>query len=263
MLSDLLTMRLPQIRYGKISWILFLLITALIVLSAVTRKKNSFASEMSVDISPLESGEKMLGERDVRQDLLRSFGNTLEGTELADLEVDRIERVLEADPFVEEAEVYVGQHNALNIKIRQREPILRVLDNSGGNYFLDENGAKIPKSAHHTPRVLVATGNIAPYTADFQEKKRNSLKDLFTLTKTLLDDPLWSIFIQQVHVNNANEFILVPLIGDQKIVLGSIKNLENKLERLKMFYQEAIPYTGWKAYNTISLKYNNQIVCRK
>ncbi|MBK9338709.1 MAG: hypothetical protein IPM98_20120 [Lewinellaceae bacterium] len=263
MLSDLLSMRLPRLRYGRISWVFFLLITALILLSAVTRKKNSFASATNVEIEPLENGEKMLGDRDVRQNLLLAFGNTLEGTELADLEIERIERVLESDPFVKDAEVYVGQSNALQVSIRQREPILRILDNTGGNYYLDKNGAKIPVSSLHTPRVLVATGNIAPYTADFQEKRRNTLKDLFVLTRILMDDPIWSGFIQQIHVNNANEFILVPLVGDQQIILGSTKNIEDKLRRLKVFYEEGMPYSGWRAYKTISLKYNGQVVCRK
>jgi len=256
-------MRFPRVHYGRISWMLFLLITALILLSAVTRKKNSFANATSVEIMPLKSGERMLSDRDVRQKLLMAFGNTLEGTELAALEVERIERVLESDPFVKDAEVFVGQSNTLHVRIHQREPVLRVLDNNGGNYYLDNTGAKIPVSPLYAARVLVATGNIAPHTDDFQEKKRNTLKDVFALTQFLNNDPVWSKFIQQIHVNNANEFILVPLIGDQKIILGSIKNMEEKLNRLKIFYQEGMPYVGWRTYKTISLKYNGQVVCRK
>lgn len=256
-------MRLPRLNYARISWMLFLLITALILLSAVTRKKNSFASTTEVEIVPLKSGEKMLSDRDVRQNLLMAFGNTLEGTELAGLEVERIERVLESDPFVEDAEVFVGQSNTLHVRLRQREPIVRILDNNGGNYYLDNSGAKIPVSPLYAARVLVATGNIAPHTADFQDKKRNTLKDVFALTKLLNSDPVWASFIQQIHVNNANEYILVPLVGDQKIVLGSLKNIEDKLNRLKVFYQEGMPYAGWRTYRTISLKYNGQVVGRK
>ncbi len=263
MLSDLLTTRLPRMRYDRIIWILFLLITALILLSAVSRKKNSFANTTEVNIIPLESGDKLLSERDVRQRLLLAFGNTLEGTELADLEVERIERVLEEDPFVEDAEAFVGQSNTLHVRIRQREPVLRVLDNSGGNYYLDNSGAKIPVSNLYTARVMVATGNIAPYTPDFQQKKRNSLKDLFYLNRVIAEDPVLSKFIQQIHINNAGDFMLVPLVGDQKIVLGSIRNLDDKLKRLKIFYKEGMPYAGWRAYNTINLKYNGQVVCRK
>lgn len=64
--------------------------------------------------------------------------------------------------------------------------------------------------------------------------------------------------------NNAGEFVLVPLIGDQKIILGSTRHLDDKLNRLKIFYQKAMPATGWREYETINLKYNGQIVfCKR
>jgi cell division protein FtsQ len=174
-----------------------------------------------------------------------------------------MERVLEEDPFVEDAETYVDQRNVLHIRIRQRAPVLRVLDNNGGNYYLDKNGAKMPPSKNFTARVLVGTGNIAPYTPEFRQKKRNTLKDLFTLTNAIQKDEFLSAFVQQIHVGNTGEFILVPLIGDQRIVLGSVRRLDDKIRRLKIFYREAMPYTGWRQYETINLKYNGQVVCRK
>jgi cell division protein FtsQ len=39
--------------------------------------------------------------------------------------------------------------------------------------------------------------------------------------------------------------------------------LEEKLEQLKTFYKEAMPYEGWKKYRTISVKFKGQIVCKK
>jgi cell division protein FtsQ len=89
------------------------------------------------------------------------------------------------------------------------------------------------------------------------------LKDLFNLTKTLLADEFLKAFIQQIHLNNAGDFILVPLIGDQKIVLGSARKLEDKLNRLKIFYQQGMPYEGWTKYETINLKYGGQVVCKR
>jgi cell division protein FtsQ len=93
---------------------------------------------------------------------LLSFGNTLEGTELGRLEVERMERVLEEDPFVLDAEAYIDQQNVLHVRITQREPLLRVLDNNGGNYYLDKNGVKMPPSKNFAARVLVATGMWRP-----------------------------------------------------------------------------------------------------
>ena len=254
---------IPKLRYDRITWVVFLLVVVLALFSAISRKKDSFAGGVEVEVVPLESGDKLISERDVKQALLLAFGNTLEGTELGRLEVDRMEHVLEDDPFVLDAEAYIDQRNVLHVKIKQREPLLRILDNNGGNYYLDRNGVKMPPSKNFAAHVLVATGNVAPYTPEFQKKKKNTLKDLFTLTQTLQADEFFASFIQQIHVSNTGEFTLVPLVGDQNIVLGTARKLDDKLHRLKIFYRQGIPYVGWREYESINLKYNGQVVCRK
>lgn len=254
---------IPKLRYDRITWVVFLLVVVLALFSAISRKKDSFAGGVEVEVVPLESGDKLISERDVKQALLLAFGNTLEGTELRRLEVDRMEHVLEDDPFVLDAETYIDQRNVLHVKIKQREPVLRVLDNNGGNYYLDKDGVKMPPSKNFAAHVLVATGNIAPYTPEFRNKKKNTLKDLFNLTQTLQADEFLASFIQQIHVSNTGEFTLVPLVGDQNIVLGATRKLEDKLYRLKIFYRQGMPYAGWREYESINLKYNGQVVCRK
>ncbi len=256
-------MQLPSVNYTRLAWLLFLFIILMIWIMARNRKANTFAEGLQVNVVELPSGDKMISERDVRQALLAAFGSDLENSELANLEVERMERVLEADPFVKNADVYIDQNNQMHIQIDQREPLVRVLDNNGNNYYLDAAGKKMPPSKNFAARVIVATGNIAPYTPEFREKRKSSLKDLFNLTQTLLADEFLASFIQQIHINNAGDFILVPLIGDQKIVLGSTKKLEDKLHRLKIFYQEGMPYEGWRKYETINLKYSGQVVCKR
>ena len=254
---------IPKLRYDRITWVVFLLVVALALFSAINRKKNSFAGGVEVAVEPLASGDKLISERDVKQALLLSFGNTLERTELGRLEVERMEKVLEEDPFVLDAEAYIDQRNVLHVKIKQREPVLRILDNNGGNYYLDKNGVKMPPSKNFAAHVLVATGNVAPYTPEFQNKKKNTLKDLFNLTQTLQADEFFASFIQQIHVSNTGEFTLVPLVGDQNIMLGTARKLDDKLKRLKIFYRQGMPYTGWRIYESINLKYNGQVVCRR
>ncbi len=253
----------PRLRYDRILWVVFLFALGLILLMAVARKKSDFARDTAVEVMPLAGGNKLISEGDVKQALLRSFGNTLEGTELRDLEVERMERELEKDPFVADAETYIDQQSNLHVRIEQRQPLLRILDKDGGNYYLDSDGAKMPPSKNFAARVLVATGNIPAYTIDFQKTRRNKLRDLFVLTKTLLEDPFFSGFIQQIHLNSNQEFMLVPLVGDQKIIIGSVRKLDEKLQRLKIFYKEGMPYAGWRKYSTIDARYAGQIVCKK
>ncbi len=256
-------MQLPRISYSRLAWLFFLFIIAMIWIIARNRKANTFAEGLQVNVQVLASGDKLISERDVRQALLTAFGSDIENSELANLELERMERVLEGDPFVKNADVYIDQNNQLHINIEQREPVVRVLDNNGNNYYLDAAGKKMPPSKNFAARVIVATGNVSPYTVEFREKRKNNLKDLFNIIETLLGDEFLSSFIQQVHINNAGEFILVPLIGDQKIILGSPRKLEDKLQRLKIFYQQGMPYEGWRKYETINLKYSGQVVCKR
>ena len=254
---------MPRIRYDRLVWLMFLVIIVMIWLIARNRKANTFAEGLQVKVVELPSGDKLISDRDVRQALVTAFGADLENSDLGSLEVERMERVLEGDPFVKNADVYIDQNNQLHINIEQREPLVRVLDNNGNNYYLDAAGKKMPPSKNFAARVMVATGNISPYTPEFREKRKSSLKDLYNITQTLLADEFLKSFIQQIHVNNAGEFILVPLIGNQKIILGSAKKLEDKLNRLKIFYKEGMPYEGWRKYETINLKYSGQVVCKK
>ncbi len=256
-------MQLPRIRFNRLAWLLFLFIVGMIWLMARRHKANTFAEGLQVNVKELPSGDKLISDRDVRQALLAAFGSDLENSELINLDVERMERVLEADPFVKNADVYIDQNNQLHINIEQREPLVRVLDNNGNNYYLDAAGKKMPPSKNFAAHVIVATGNLSPYTPEFREKRKSSLKDLFHITQTLLADEFLKSFIQQIHVNNAGDFILVPLIGDQKIVLGSARKLEDKLNRLKIFYQQGMPYEGWRKYETINLKYSGQVVCKR
>lgn len=254
---------LPNLRYDRIFWVIFLLAVAFILFTSVSRKQHSFAGDTEVEVVPLADGSRLISEGDVRQALLRAFGNTLEGTEMARLEVERMERVMEEDAFVKDAQVYVDQHNVLHVRIEQREPIVRILDHQGGNYYLDGAGNKMPPSRNFAARVLVATGNIPTYTQDFQHIRRSKLKELFRLTKVILEDAFLKNFIQQIHLNDRQEFVLVPLIGDQKILIGSTRRLEDKLNRLKIFYEEGMPYAGWRKYDVLDLRFNDQVVARR
>ncbi len=122
----------------------------------------------------------------------------------------------------------------------------------------------MPLSDHFSARVLVATGNIPPFSDDFMDpEKKHTLKDLFALRGDLLADEFMNALIEQVYVTNRGEYILIPKLGDQKIILGPYENVADKFKRLKVFYKEGMPYEGWQKYSEINLKYKGQVVCRK
>ena len=72
--------------------------------------------------------------------------------------------------------------------------------------------------------------------------------------------------IGQAYLDQYGDFVLIPLVGEQKIIFGfasSNQQVEDKFRRLKIFYEEGMPFEGWQKYSEINLKYDGQIVGRK
>lgn len=245
----------------RIGWTAMLLLTAVLVISAIEYKQTSTIKTVDIAIEPLGDSTLLIQQGDVMLSLDRSFGYRFDERPIKEVNVERIERILEEEPFIKEADVYINAANVIKIYITQRKPILRVIDKNGLNYYLDEEGYKMPLSKHFTTRTLVATGNIPPHVPDFLEREKHVLKDLFVLTKAILKDDFWSTMIEQVYVSNSGDFVFVPMMGEQRIIFGKLDRTEEKFKNLRAFYDRAIPVYGWKKYQRINLKFKGQVIC--
>lgn len=256
----------PQIRTSlkRIAWVGGAFLTIVLIAAAVERKKEMTVAATDVVVEPLENGALLIDSLDVIKLIERSFGMPLDEQAAGLIDEDRVERVLEEDPFVKNAEVVLTANSRIKIDVEQRQPILRVMDKIGAQYYLDGDGARVPLSKHFAARTLVATGNIPPHTPEFLKKKNHPMKDLFELTNFILADPFWKALFEQVYVNNRDEFVLVPKVGDQSVILGKWdSDVEDKFRRLKIFYEEGMSREGWQQYHSIDLRYRGQVVCER
>lgn len=171
------------------------------------------------------------------------------------------EQQLEKNPFVKQAEVYSDMKGNVFVSIVQKEPLLRIINNSGVSYYLDINGEKLPLSNNFTPRVTVATGYI--------ETNKNfntdsiKLKQLFDIATFIRKDKfLWAL-CEQIDVSEQGEIEIIPKTGKYRFIIGDAKDLEGKFKRMKVFYTEILSNDTVQYNNTVNLKYNNQIICTK
>ncbi len=252
-----------QGKYVRIGWVAFIAFTVIGLLVTIARKKASEISEIKVSIKNANDTEKIVSEKHIEEVISKAFGANLVGSPIEDLEISRVEQAVESDPYVGDAEVYLDAKNRLQVAIEQREPVLRLKDGTGSDYYLDQGGHKFSWSRNYSPRVLIATGNIPAYQEDFLQKEKSLLKDLFLLNEHIQQNKFWSRMIQQIHVNNYGEFILVPQIGTHKILFGNITEMEEKFSKLEIFYHEGITYTGWKEYDVLDIRFKQQVVGRR
>ncbi len=248
----------------RLLWIALFFAAAALMLSSIEKKRGRNANDVLIEIQQLPDGNTLVNREDILLTIERSFGHRLAGVPIGALDMNRVERVLEEDPFILNADAYIDAQSRIHIDLSQREPILRVIDKNGLNYYLDHFGKKMPLSPHFTARVLVATGDIPPFVPNFQKRKRHHvLKDLFALTNKILEDEFMRPLTEQIYLSNEKGYTLIPKLGHQKIILGDYESIDNKFERLKIFYQEGIPYEGWQKYSTINLTFDGQVVCKK
>jgi cell division protein FtsQ len=156
---------------------------------------------------------------------------------------------------------YVDMDGVVNVEIRQRQPILRIMNRFEQDFYVDQYGLKIPLSANFTAPVLVATGNIDEVFVNRVDTLHTAMaKALFTTADFIRKDSLWDAQIEQINVNANREIELIPRVGNQRILIGNADSLDKKFKNLLIFYQKAIPKVGWGAYKVINIKYANQVI---
>jgi len=247
----------------RVGWVALASIFLLMVISAIERKEGSTVEEVLIDIQPLPDGNSLLTEEKVRLAIERSFGYHLEGRTLISIDVERLENELEKEAFILDADALVNAQNKVEIQIVPREPILRVMDNNGFNYYLDREGVQMPLSDHFTAKVMVVTGSLPRYEERFLQRKRNRLKEAFLLARYILKDEFLAPMTEQIYFDNRGEITLVPKLGNHTIEFGNFQNARKKLRRLKIFYKEALPYEGWQRYSEVSVAYEGQVIGRR
>lgn len=185
----------------------------------------------------------------------------LQGYPMAEINTRSLEKSLEKDPYIENAEVSKDISGRLEVKIEQRAPLIRIMPEGKHGFYLDKKGAILPLSDQFTPLILMASGNIQPTSGD--NKLSDQLMEIHQFSSFLAGHPLWNEQIVQIYVNDRGEYELIPRVGAHHILLGSMDQWEKKMENLELLYAQGLSRYGWNTYGTINLKYTNQVICTK
>ena len=246
-------------------WIFVALGVAVLAVSAISEREAAHITAIRPDVHPLHGNANLVEADELLELLAASFTKPLDELTLSDIDVERVEEVLEAQAFVGDAEAYVDNDLVLNIAVDQRVPLLRIVADNGQNYYLDREGVRLPLSTNYTVRVPVVTGNVVPWSDDYATQPDHPLQQLMELGRFLLEDEFLAALIEQIDITDTGELILAPKVGDQVIYVGRYdkETTPERLRRLKVFYREGLPYEGWRKYRSFDLRYADQVVAKK
>lgn len=238
----------------------------LLIVAAVQYRKKSIVSDEGLTITIInnEADNKFIRERDVTKILFDAFRHGIVGQPLEQIDIEEVEQVLEEDMFIKDADVYVDALNNVHITIEQRVPIARIMDELESSYYLDEEGDQVRTSSKFTARVMVVTGKIGRYSENYRNIPHHRLGRVLELVQFIHADPFWKAQFEQIHIDHSGEATLIPKLGDHKVKFGvPNEDIEDKLHRLEVFYQDGLPVEGWDKYKSINLSFKGQVVAKK
>jgi len=244
-------------------------------LGFVSRSENNIIAT-NINISILNNDENFfLSETDVKNFFKERNDSILENR-YKNISIPELEKALNSHPAIENAEVSADLNGEIKVEIKQRTPMLRIINKGGESYYIDSKSKLMPLNNNYTARVLVASGEIfEPYARRYEysvdQIKKNKLFSEVSVLDDVLDvsdyinaDSTLSGLVHQIYVNKDRELELYPAIGNHRIVFGNAKDIPEKFNKLKLFYKEGLNKTdSWTKYSTINLKYKNLVVCTK
>ena len=255
------------------SWVLLVAAAGVLVGFVEAEHYKRTCSKVSVDID-YGSADALFTKKDIDSLIVKTAGN-LKGKPLGYINTHRLESVIGKQPYVARVAVFETSKGELVVNIRQREPLLRVINNQFESFYLDQTGILLPVKLGFSARVPVANGHIRDSFIKKPSYRVNImalsdsiyydslLTNLYRLSVFISHDPFLKAQIDQIYVTETQEFELVPKVGNHIILLGTAENLDEKFAKLLAFYKYGLNKIGWNKYNVINIKYRNQVVCSK
>ena len=234
-----------RFNWGKIL-LVFSLIFSIGVLYASNLKNNSrIINKIHVKIIPNSSYF-------ISADSIRNSINKYILTSKDSISLSRIEQEIDKNTYVEKSQVYMKIGQELNVDIKQKEPIARVIT-SDSIFYLDKNSNFMSLSKLKSSNVPLIFG--------FSEY--SDLKYLTEISLMIKNDEFLNKNISQIFIKDDQKIDLKMRGNNTIIEFGNNNRLKDKIQNLKAFYNRAISKNEIDKYKKINLRFENQVVVVK
>jgi len=229
-----------------IGFVLFL--SGVIFLFGFAQYKHNSHRINQVDINFKGNETRFLTTEIVDKLLIQKTGNPLNQLN-SSINLHLIEEAVQSNQMVENAEVFLNPEGHLHITIEQRIPIARIIT-ATRSYYLDDKGLEMPLSTHYTERVPLVTG---VYTAEME-------KEVFLIADAFRKDEFFKKQIVGWNRLENGDYLLNVRVGKHQIVFGKAEDIEDKMNRLKIFYKKMWNDEVLKTYQYLNVKYKKQVI---
>ena len=204
---------------------------------------------------------------DIKAWLECDYGNYI-GQRLDSVGLARIESILDGQSAVLKSEAWTTEDGLLNIRITQRQPVLRFQKGATG-FYVDDRGCLFPLQEHFEAPVPVVEGLVpVRYEAGYKGKagtpeEQRWIAQVLEMMSWLKKNKVWKDFFVRFTVSDGGDFILTPWTGKERFLFGAPERFPDKFDRIARYYEYIRPSREENFYKTVNVKYDKQIICRQ
>ena len=212
-------------------------------------------------------GYRFVSEEDIKDYLDKYYGAYI-GQRLDSIRLHKVESILDVQSAILKSEAYTTEDGMLNIRLTQREPVIRFQKGSYG-FYADCNGFIFPLQENYTTPVPVMDGAVPVNSAEgFKgapetEAEREWMAGVIALVDYMGKTRIWAENIVQMHVEDNGDIVMIPRQGSERFIFGGPGGAKEKFDRMSDYYRYILPEKGEGYYRTVNVKYDKQIVCKK
>lgn len=237
-------------------WVLFGIGAIVLFGAAISKKSQKPCTAIQIEIVGAEQ-HMFLDEHDILE-LINANGKLI-GTPTTKTNLRDLETKLESNSWVDHAELYFDNNQALQVHIQERQPVARVFHIGGGSFYVDSTGLRLPLSDKLSAKVPVVT-NFPSDKPVLAHPDSVLLNGVVNIARKILADSFWMAQIQQINIDPQSQFELVPMVGNHIVLVGTAENLDAKFTRLNAFYEQALVQQGINTYEKLDIRFSNQVV---
>jgi cell division protein FtsQ len=229
----------------------------MLLIAANRRSKEHLCKGVEVTING--GGDKIFVKKDdVQKSIEIAAKGSLTEKQFGEINLTLLEKTLEANRWIRDAELYFDTKDILHVSISERKPVARVFTTAGASFYMDSAGYTMPLLENYSLKLPVITG----FTPVKKWTTRDSaiVRGIKNITRYIETHPFWNAQIGQIDITPAGRFELVPVIGSHIIKLGDGEDVEDKLTRLFIFYKDVLPKAGFAKYSALDVQFDGQVV---
>lgn len=163
-----------------------------------------------------------------------------------------IETRLNALSIIESVNCQRLANDEIAIDVDPMTPVARVFDNTG-SYYINKAGKHLLASPRYQIDVPVVIS---------ENDSLPNVGSILPLLERIEENEVWSQLVSALKVDNTGDIFIIPSITGHVVNIGDGSDIDDKMKRLFAFYNQVLEVKGWNYYDTISVKFSNQVIGR-